>query len=119
MDNLSIGLSSYCNKAKREPDALKRTQHFWNIVKVHIDEGLFFIGEVANYLQPLVVSNGLGNVPTRDNLAQHGLVNDWELPGPRRCTTPRSTTTRTRVRTRPSCRRSPIGPLLPIGRSPH
>lgn len=72
----------FYNQAKREPDNLKRTQLFWNIVKVHIDQGPFFMGEVANYLQPIVVNNDLRNVPTRDNLAQHGLVNDWELPCP-------------------------------------
>ncbi len=70
------------NAAKREPDALKRTQHFWDIIKVHIEEGPFFIGVVTNYLQPVIVNNDLRNVPTRENLAQGGLVNDWELPCP-------------------------------------
>jgi peptide/nickel transport system substrate-binding protein len=70
------------NQAKREPDEMKRTQLFWRIVKIHIDEGPFFIGEVANYLQPVVVKNGLRNVPARENLGQNGLVNDWELPCP-------------------------------------
>ncbi|HVX43603.1 MAG TPA: ABC transporter substrate-binding protein [Mycobacteriales bacterium] len=70
------------NQAKREPDELKRTQLFWDIVKIHIDEGPFFIGEVTNYLQPIIVKNGLKNVPARENLAQGGLVNDWELPCP-------------------------------------
>jgi peptide/nickel transport system substrate-binding protein len=70
------------NAAKREPDALKRTQHFWDIIKVHIEEGPFFMGVVTNYLQPIIAKNDLRNVPTRDNLAQHGLVNDWELPCP-------------------------------------
>ncbi len=70
------------NQAKREPDYLKRTQLFWNIIKIHISDGPFFMGTVANFLQPVIVKNGLRNVPSRENLAQGGLTNDWELPCP-------------------------------------
>ena len=54
----------------------------WEIVKVHINEGPFFVGTVANYPQVITVSRDLRNVPRRENLAQHGWVNPWVCPCP-------------------------------------
>jgi peptide/nickel transport system substrate-binding protein len=69
-------------KAKRTPDQLARYRLIWQIMQIHIDEGPFFMGTVANYPQPIIVSKDLRNVPEKENLAQGGLVNDWELPCP-------------------------------------
>ncbi|HEX3813435.1 MAG TPA: ABC transporter substrate-binding protein [Mycobacteriales bacterium] len=70
------------DKTKIEPDFMKRTQLVWEIVKVHIKYGPFFMGSVANYPQVSVVKTGLKNVPRKENLAQGGFVNPWIHPTP-------------------------------------
>ncbi len=73
------------NRAKTEPDAMKRHQLVWDMIKIHQEDGPFFIGVVANYPRIVLVRNGLKNVPTHDDLvkyAQGGFVNPWIIPSP-------------------------------------
>lgn len=70
------------NQTKLEPDAFKRHQLVWEIVKVQIKEGPFFMGSVANTPQIVVKNTGLMNVPAKENLAQGGFVNPWTTPSP-------------------------------------
>ncbi|HVX44844.1 MAG TPA: hypothetical protein VHC49_13210, partial [Mycobacteriales bacterium] len=70
------------NRAKRTPDQNERDHLLWQIIKIHISDGPFFMGTIADYPQPVIHHNDLRNVPTRDNLAQHGVVNTWDLPCP-------------------------------------
>ncbi len=70
------------NRSKVEPDAMKRVQLCWDLEKIHISDGPFFMGCVANYPAVIVAKTDLGNVPRRDNLAQGGLVNPWGHPTP-------------------------------------
>jgi peptide/nickel transport system substrate-binding protein len=69
-------------QAPVEPDRMKRIALMWEIQKVHIDDGPFFYGQVANYPRIVLVRDGLKNVPTRENLALGGWVNPWILPSP-------------------------------------
>jgi peptide/nickel transport system substrate-binding protein len=69
-------------QARVEPDQMKRIALLWEIEKIHIDEGPFFYGVVANYPRIVLVRDGLKNVPTRENLALGGWVNPWILPSP-------------------------------------
>lgn len=75
-------LVSLYNQTKVEPDQLKRTKLVWDIMKVHMDDGPFFFGCAANYLQVVTANTDLKNVPGRDNLMQHGFVNPWVVPAP-------------------------------------
>ena len=71
--------------AKQEVDPLKRTRLVWDIIKVHVDEGPFFIGSVNNYPQLVVKKQTLMNVPSHDELrkfAQGGWTNPWIMPSP-------------------------------------
>ena len=68
--------------ANVEPDALERTHAVWNMIKVHVQEGPFFQGTVSNYPQPIIVKNGLHNVPTKEQLYLGGFVNPTTHPVP-------------------------------------
>jgi peptide/nickel transport system substrate-binding protein len=76
---------SIYDKTKVEPDAMKRNQLVWDMIKIHVDQGPFFMGTVANYPRIILVKQGLMNVPTHDDLAKWGLggfVNPWIHPTP-------------------------------------
>lgn len=70
------------NAAKVEADELKRHGLVWEIFKIHISDGPFFMGCVANYPQVMVIKTGLRNVPRNENLALGGWVNPWIHPVP-------------------------------------
>ncbi|HEX3812159.1 MAG TPA: ABC transporter substrate-binding protein [Mycobacteriales bacterium] len=70
------------DQTKREPDQMKRIQLVWEITKIHISDGPFFMGCVANFPQVVVVKNDLKNVPAQENLALNGYVNTWAVPCP-------------------------------------
>src|SRR5690606_30574975 len=70
------------DRGKVETDELKRFELIREIEKIHLTEGPFFMGCVANSPQVIVVKQDLRNVPRRENLAQGGLVNPWGHPTP-------------------------------------
>ncbi len=51
--------------AKIEVDEMKRMSLVWDMINIHIDDGPFYIGTVANYPRIIFVSNKLMNVPQR------------------------------------------------------
>ena len=51
---------------------MKRLQHVWDMIKIHVSDGPFFMGSVANYPQVIVVKTDLRNVPRKENLALGG-----------------------------------------------
>ena len=73
------------DKSKVEPDAMKRHQLVWDMIKVHVVNGPYFSGTIANPPRIILVKKGLMNVPTRDDLLKEGLggfVNPWIIPSP-------------------------------------
>ncbi|HEY9291871.1 MAG TPA: ABC transporter substrate-binding protein [Microlunatus sp.] len=70
------------DQSKVEPDEMKRHQLVWDMIKIHVSDGPFFMGSVANYPQVEVVKKDLRNVPRKENLAQGGMVNPWIHPTP-------------------------------------
>jgi len=75
-------LQTLYDQTKLEPDLMKRTKLVWDMMKIHIQQGPFFIGSVANFPNVVVVKGDLGNVPRKENLAQGGLMNPWGHPTP-------------------------------------
>jgi len=67
--------------AMLEPDAIKRMQLVWDMVRIHIDN-TFYIGTVANAPRIIFVSKDMINVPYREDLAMGGFVNPWIIPYP-------------------------------------
>ncbi len=70
------------DQVRVEVDQTKRDKLVWDMIRVHIDQGPFFMGVVANYPQIVLVKDGLRNVPTKEQTALGGLVNDWHHPTP-------------------------------------
>ncbi len=75
-------LQEIVDTALVELDETKRLAANWDIYKVHIDEGPFLIGVVANYPQAIVQHPDLRNIPRRENLSLGGCTNPWQLPSP-------------------------------------
>jgi peptide/nickel transport system substrate-binding protein len=65
-----------------EVDELKRHHLVWDMVRIHKDDGPFYIGTVANKPQIYIVGKTLMNVPTKEELRLGGFVNPWILPSP-------------------------------------
>jgi peptide/nickel transport system substrate-binding protein len=70
------------DRSKVEPDTIARHKLVWDMMKIHVEHGPFFMGCVANMPRLLVVSKNMRNVPTRDDLATGGFGNPWILPHP-------------------------------------
>jgi peptide/nickel transport system substrate-binding protein len=70
------------DKSRVEPDTIARHHLVWDMMKVHVEHGPFFMGCVTNMSRLLHVSNDMRNVPTRDDLATGGFGNPWILPHP-------------------------------------
>jgi peptide/nickel transport system substrate-binding protein len=71
--------------SKIEPDPMKRHALVWQMMKVHVAEGPFFVGTINNPPRIILVKKGLMNVPTREDLLKEGLggfVNPWIIPSP-------------------------------------
>lgn len=70
------------DRAIVEPDTLKRRRLVYEMIKVHIDEGPFFMGSVAGTPFPEIAHKDLGNVPAPENLAQGGYAAPGIHPTP-------------------------------------
>ncbi|NLK08916.1 MAG: ABC transporter substrate-binding protein [Firmicutes bacterium] len=68
--------------AKVETDEDKRDELVHQMIRIHIDEGPFFIGTVAQFPRPLVVSNKMHNVPDGDDLPLGGYTDPWIMSYP-------------------------------------
>ena len=70
------------DQTKVEPDVMKRHKLVWDMIKVHVENGPFFMGTVANYPRVVLVSTDLRNVPKKEDLATGGFCNPWIIPYP-------------------------------------
>jgi peptide/nickel transport system substrate-binding protein len=68
--------------SKVEPDTMTRHKMVWDMMKIHVEDGPFMLGCVANPPRLLHVSKDMRNVPTRDDLVTGGFGNPWILPHP-------------------------------------
>jgi peptide/nickel transport system substrate-binding protein len=70
------------DQSKVEMDEMKRHELVWEMIKIHVSDGPFFMGCVANYPQVVIKKRDLNNVPGKENLALGGFVNTWIHPTP-------------------------------------
>ena len=70
------------DQSRVEPDTIKRHQLVWDMIKVHVNEGPFFMGCVANYPRICLQSLDLRNCPKREDLKLGGFGNPWIHPTP-------------------------------------
>ncbi|HEY9077124.1 MAG TPA: ABC transporter substrate-binding protein [Anaerolineaceae bacterium] len=69
-------------KAVVEPDEVKRASLVWDMWQIHMDQGPFFIGTVANYPKPKIFSRKLKGYPKKEDLKLGGFDNPWIIPYP-------------------------------------
>lgn len=69
-------------QARLETDPLRRNRLLWDMARVHIKDGPFFLGVVADYPQVILVKKELQNVPRRENLFLGGQINTLDIPVP-------------------------------------
>ncbi|HEY8458030.1 MAG TPA: ABC transporter substrate-binding protein [Actinopolymorphaceae bacterium] len=70
------------DRSKVEPDEMERHRLVWEMTRIHIEEGPFVQGTVANAPMVMLAHEELGNVPRKENLAQGGFVAPWIHPVP-------------------------------------
>lgn len=65
------------DRARVTADDAERLAITQDIIRVHIEEGPFFIGTVAN--TPYIISwlDVMGNIPTKEQLGQGGFIGPW------------------------------------------
>jgi peptide/nickel transport system substrate-binding protein len=63
--------------ARIEPDDAKRQALSQEIIRVHIEEGPFFIGTVGNEQVIVAFLDKVGNVPSREQLGTGGFMGPW------------------------------------------
>jgi peptide/nickel transport system substrate-binding protein len=70
------------DQSRVEPDPMKRHKLVWDMIKIHVDQGPFVQGSVANFPRPYLIRNGLTNVPKKEELALGGFTDPWIHPTP-------------------------------------
>ncbi|MGP3920208.1 ABC transporter substrate-binding protein [Nonomuraea sp. 10N515B] len=75
-------LTSLYTQAKTEADPVKRNQLVWQMFKIHIEDGPFFMGSTANFPEVIIKNRDLANVPGPKNLALGGITGPWHIPAP-------------------------------------
>jgi peptide/nickel transport system substrate-binding protein len=69
-------------EALAEPDAIRRMEMVWDLLQIHIDEGKFGMGSVANTPNIYIRGNSLMNVPRRGDTPLNGFCGPWIVPHP-------------------------------------
>jgi peptide/nickel transport system substrate-binding protein len=75
-------LHALYDQAIFEVDDIKRMELVWQMNEIHMADGPFFLGTVANTPRIIIVSKNLDNVPTREQLKLGGFCNPWIIPYP-------------------------------------
>lgn len=68
--------------ARLEPDEELRDATVREMIRIHVEEGPFFIGTVSNIPRIIIHDANMGNVPEREDLGLGGFVNPWIVPYP-------------------------------------
>ena len=63
-------------------DDIERMELVWQMNEIHMTDGPYFLGTVANTPRIIIVSKNLTNVPTREQLKLGGFCNPWIIPYP-------------------------------------
>lgn len=70
------------DRALTEQDAMKRYSLVWKMIKIHVSEGPFFMGVVANSPTIELAHKDMGNVPLKKELQLGGFTMPWTNPTP-------------------------------------
>ena len=75
-------------QARSEPDRQKRDELVYEILQIHVDEGPFWLGIIADLPRPAIIGNRVKNTPTRDQLPLGGWLGPWVIAYPGAITYP-------------------------------
>ena len=75
-------------QARSEPDRQKRDELVYEILQIHVDEGPFWLGIIADLPRPAIIGNRVKNTPTRDQLPLGGWLGPWVVAYPGAITYP-------------------------------
>lgn len=70
------------DQSKVEPDVMKRHKLVWDMIKIHVENGPFVQGSVANFKRVIPTSTDLRNVPKPEDLTLGGFTDPWIHPTP-------------------------------------
>ena len=68
--------------AKVETDEAKRDALVHQMIRIHIEEGPFFIGSISKFPRPFIVSRKMHNVPDGSDLPLGGYTDPWIMSYP-------------------------------------
>jgi peptide/nickel transport system substrate-binding protein len=71
-----------------EPDDQKRDFLVHEIFRIHINEGPFWLGIVADLPRPVIIGRTLKNCPTHDEIPFGGWLGPWGVGQPGAITYP-------------------------------
>ena len=75
-------------QAIREPDMAKRDKLLFDIIRIHLEEGPFLLGMIADLPRIVIVGNKLENVPTHEEIPLGGWLGPWVVAEPGSVTYP-------------------------------
>lgn len=75
-------------QAIAEPDLARRDELTFEIIQIHIDEGPFLLGGIADPPNIVIASNQFHNVPTSEDIPLGGWLGPWVLGMPGAMTYP-------------------------------
>ncbi len=75
-------LQDLYDQARVNPHEEERDQLVFEMIRIHIDDGPFFLGTVKDYPRIVIVKNNFHNVPDSEDLALGGFVNPWIMVYP-------------------------------------
>jgi len=87
-DDPNYRLFELYKEAIAEPDLAKREALLFQMVRIHIDEGPFLMGIIADIPRIVIVGNNLMNVPTDEEMPLGGWLGPWVVAQPGACTYP-------------------------------
>jgi peptide/nickel transport system substrate-binding protein len=61
---------------------LVRMQIVWDLIDIHVEQGGFGMGSVANQVRMFIKNKDLMNVPDKEDLKLGGFCDPWIVPHP-------------------------------------
>jgi len=81
-DTVIPRMQDMLTEALLEPDEMVRMQIVWDLIDIHVEQGGFGMGSVANQVRMFIKNKNLMNVPDKEDLKLGGFCDPWIVPHP-------------------------------------
>jgi peptide/nickel transport system substrate-binding protein len=88
VDDPNYRMFELYKQAIAEPDMQKRDQLLFDIIRIHIEEGPFLLGVIADLPRIVIVGNKVRNVPGTEEIPLGGWLGPWVVAQPGAITYP-------------------------------